>query len=144
MLQIERRANPEQVATDTVTLFYDERKKSRLRARSDRGVDLAIMLPRGSSLRDGDLLAAASGEVLRVRAASELVSEGTASDPLLFARAVYHLGNRHVPLQISVSCLRYQHDPVLDGMLRELGLTVVEKQAPFDPEPGAYAQHHAS
>jgi urease accessory protein len=126
-------------ASDTLTLFYDERKKSRLRARTDAGVDVALVLPRGSSLRDGDLLEATSGELLRVRAAREILSEATASDPLVFVRAVYHLGNRHVPLQIALGALRYQRDHVLDQMLRDLGLDVIEREAPFDPEPGAYA-----
>ena len=100
MLQIAERASPGTPAADTVTLFYDERKKSRLRARSDQGLELAIVLPRGSSLRDGDLLRAESGEVLCVRAARELVSEARTNDVLLFARAVYHLGN-HNPHTIS-------------------------------------------
>jgi urease accessory protein len=142
MLHIERRAKPEAQATDTLTLFYDERKKSRLRARTDGGVDVAMMLPRGSSLRDGDLLEAKTGEVIRVRAARELVSEATTGDALLFARAVYHLGNRHVPLQIAAGLLRYQRDHVLDQMLRELGLHVAEKSAQFEPEAGAYAHGH--
>lgn len=144
MLQVETRASADAIASDTLTLFYDERKKSRLRARTDAGVDIAIVLPRGSALKDGDLLLATTGEVLAVRAAREIVSEALASDPVLLARAAYHLGNRHVPLQIIDGLLRYQHDHVLDGMVRELGLRVSKKQAPFEPESGAYSHSHAA
>ena len=63
-------------------------------------------------------------------------------DPQLLARAAYHLGNRHVPLQIANGLLRYQHDHVLDEMLRGLNLDVQIEQAPFEPEPGAYGSHH--
>ena len=76
--------------------------------------------------------------VVVVRAAAEPVSEVCCGDPLLFARACYHLGNRHVPLQIDDGRLRYQHDHVLDDMLRGLGLQVGFAEAPFEPEPGAY------
>ena len=101
----------------------------------------AITLERGSTLRDGDLLAADNGEILLVRAAAESVSDATSADALLLARAAYHLGNRHVPLQIELAALRYQHDHVLDGMLRELGLQVTQRTAAFQPEGGAYASH---
>lgn len=144
MLHVETRANANAIPGDTLTLFYDERKKSRLRARTDAGHDVAIVLPRGTSLRDGDLLLATTGEVLAVRAAKEIVSEALAAAPVLLARAAYHLGNRHVPLQIIEGVLRYQHDHVLDGMLRELGLSVSKKQAPFEPESGAYSHSHSA
>ena len=143
MLQVETRADQAAAASDTLTLFYDERKKSRLRARTDTGQDIAIVLPRGSALRDGDLLRANTGEVLRVRAGGELVSEARAQDPVLLARAAYHLGNRHVPLQIEEGVVRYQHDHVLDGMLRELGLVVSTRRAAFEPESGAYSHSHS-
>jgi urease accessory protein len=125
--------------TDVLALPYDDRKKSRLRVRSERGVEVAIVLERGSVLRDGDLLAADSGEILLVRAAAESVSEVASADARLLARAAYHLGNRHVPLQIELGSLRYQHDHVLDAMLIELGLQVAVSMAAFEPEGGAYA-----
>lgn len=142
MLRVERRVQ-EGTPTDVLSLPYDERKKSRLRARAQSGREVAIVLERGSSLRDGDLLAAESGEVLLVRAATESVSDVTGADSVLLARAAYHLGNRHVPLQIAQGALRYQHDHVLDEMVRALGLLVTPRMAAFEPEGGAYAGGHS-
>ena len=88
-----------------------------------------------------DLLASVDGTIVVVRAAAEPVSEVRCDDPLLLARACYHLGNRHVPLQIEPGFVRYQHDHVLDEMLQGLGLSVAVCQAPFEPEPGAYGGH---
>jgi urease accessory protein len=142
MLRVERRVQ-EGTPTDVLSLPYDERKKSRLRARAESGREVAIVLERGSSLRNGDLLAAESGEVLLVRAAAESVSDVTGADAVLLARAAYHLGNRHVPLQIERGALRYQHDHVLDEMVRALGLVVTPRMAAFEPEGGAYAGGHS-
>ena len=143
MLRVERRTT-QGPASDVLALPYDDRKKSRLRARTEKGREAAIVLERGSMLRGGDLLAAESGEVLLVRAAPESVSDVYTADARLLARAAYHLGNRHVPLQIELGSLRYQHDHVLDAMLRELGLEVVVRTAAFEPEPGAYAHGGAA
>ena len=97
------------------------------------------MLERGHLLRGGELLCDTDGgHVVRVLAAPEAVSTVRCDDPHLLARAAYHLGNRHVPLQIEPGLLRYQHDHVLDDMLRGLGLNVDTEQAPFEPEAGAY------
>jgi urease accessory protein len=143
MLRVERRATTG-AASDVLSLPYDQRKRSRLLARTEKGREVAIVLARGSVLRDGDLLAADSGEVLLVRAAAEAVSDATSPDPRLLARAAYHLGNRHVPLQIELAALRYQHDHVLDDMLRELGLAVTARTAAFEPEGGAYSHAHGA
>ena len=89
-------------------------------------------------LRHGDLLLADDGRVVEVEAASETVSTVHTSDAVLLARACYHLGNRHVALQIGSDWLRYQHDHVLDDMLRGFGLEVRVDEAPFEPEGGAY------
>lgn len=142
MLRVERRVLAG-MPTDVLSLPYDERKKSRLRARAESGREVAIVLERGSSLRDGDLLAAESGEILLVRAAAESVSDVTSADAVLLARAAYHLGNRHVPLQIERGALRYQHDHVLDAMVAALGLQVTPRTAAFEPEGGAYAGGHS-
>jgi urease accessory protein len=96
------------------------------------------MLPHGETLTDGDLLVSADGLVVRVRAAREAVSTATSDDALLLARACYHLGNRHVPLQIDRGRLRWRHDHVLDDLVRRLGLPVAVEQLAFEPEPGAY------
>ena len=142
MLRVERRVR-EGTPTDVLSLPYDERKKSRLRARAESGREVAIVLERGSSLRHGDLLAADSGEILLVQAAAESVSDVSSPDAVLLARAAYHLGNRHVPLQIERGALRYQHDHVLDEMVAALGLQVTPRTAAFEPEGGAYAGGHS-
>ena len=133
----------------SLTLPREKRIRSRLRATLDDGREAGVFLERGQVLRDGDLLASADGLVVQVRAAAEPVSEVACADPLLLARACYHLGNRHVALQIREGRLRYQHDHVLDEMLRGLGLEPSLAEAPFEPEPGAYGgsahghrQHH--
>lgn len=125
--------------TGTVTLDVDSRIKSRLRVTLDDGREAGLMLERGHLLRGGELLTDATGsQLIRVQAAPETVSTVRCADPHLLARAAYHLGNRHVPLQIEPGLLRFQHDHVLDDMLRGLGLTVEAEQAPFEPEAGAY------
>ena len=130
-------------AQHTVTLPFDTRQKSRFRAQLDSGEEIGVILPRGTVLREGDCLGNENGELqVRVRAADEAVSTVRVDDGLLLARAAYHLGNRHVPLQITANYLRYQHDHVLDDMLKQMGLDVVCEQAPFEPEAGAYSGGH--
>ncbi len=145
-LQITERLREPADAQATLTLPFEQRQKSRLRIRLDNGQDAGLFLPRGTVLRHGDRLRATSGLVVEVRAAPETVSTARADDALLLARAAYHLGNRHVALQLGPGWLRYPHDHVLDNMARELGLTVNREQAPFEPEAGAYGgghHHHA-
>ena len=131
----------------TMTLPFDTRQKSRFRASLDDGQEVGVILPRGAVLREGDCLRAEKGAVVLIRAADETVSTIHVDDALLLARAAYHLGNRHVPLQITDKWLRYQHDHVLDDMVKQMGLDVVCEQAPFEPEAGAYGGsqgHHHS
>jgi urease accessory protein len=141
MHTVRRRAHAVSEVSDQLTLPFDLRQKSRLRATLDSGAEVFLELPRGSVLRDGDLLAADDGRVLRVAAARENVSTVVASRPEGLTRAAYHLGNRHVPVEIGNGYLRYQHDHVLDAMVRGLGLTVRVESAPFEPEAGAYRAH---
>jgi urease accessory protein len=147
MRQVQTLAGPDAAPTAVVSLHYDERRKSRQRVRADDGGEVALLLPRGTVLRDGDCLLADDGAVILVRAAAEPLSEVRSHDPLQLMRAAYHLGNRHVALQVTSGVLRYQHDHVLDDMARALGLVVSFVEAPFQPEPGAYAggrahEHH--
>ncbi len=121
-----------------LTLPLEKRVRSRLRARLDSGEEIAILLPRGSVLHDGDRLCAESGELILVRAAPEALSRVRSDDPLQLARACYHLGNRHMQVQILAGEVRYLHDHVIDEMLRGLGFSVSLCEAPFAPEPGAY------
>lgn len=126
-------------ATDTLTLAYARRERSRQRVRLDSGMEAGLFLPPGTQLADGDLLRAEEGILVRVRAAVEAVSTARTADPLRLARACYHLGNRHVPLQVGPGWLRYLPDHVLDDMLRLLGLSVTAETVRFEPEAGAYA-----
>ena len=128
---------------DTLTLDFDKRQRSRLRAVLDSGEEIGVMLPRGTVLRSGDLVRADDGALVRIRAAAENVSTARTADPRELARACYHLGNRHVPLQIADGWVRYCHDHVLDDMVRGLGLAVEVENAPFEPEPGAYGHSHS-
>lgn len=128
----------------TLTLTLDQRIKSRLKVTLDNGIEAGLFLPRGSVLQQDDRLQAESGEIIRIVAACESVSTVRVDDALLLARACYHLGNRHVALQIAPGFIRYQHDHVLDDMLQGLGLTVMVEMAPFEPESGAYGDHASS
>jgi urease accessory protein len=134
-------------ATDTVALVYDERKRSRLKVTLASGREAGIFLERGNALHGGDRLAAEDDHtVVEILAAPEKLIEAIASDPQLFARAAYHLGNRHVPVQIVAESgggrLRFQTDHVLAEMVRGLGCPVSETEAPFQPEAGAYGGSH--
>lgn len=139
MIKLTERAAGDAAPVDaTLTLPLHSRIKSRQRVRLDNGKDAGLILERGSSLKDGDLLRSADGYRVRVRAASETLSSVRSDDSHLLARACYHLGNRHVSVQIEAGCVSYLHDHVLDEMLRGLGLPVAVCEAPFEPEPGAY------
>ena len=122
----------------SLTLPFELRQKSRLRTQLDNNIEIGLLLPRGTVLRQGDLLRADNGLVIEIKAADESVSTATSTDPLLLARACYHLGNRHMPLQIGNTWLRYLHDHVLDDMVKNLGLDVIAEHASFEPEAGAY------
>jgi len=136
---------PAEVVVEIV-LPYDLRKKSRLHTYSRCGKEVGLFLERGNILKGGDELRAESGELIRIVAANEAVSTATCHDSLLLLKGAYHLGNRHVPVQVGSLLttkhkhfwLRYQPDYVLDDMLVQMGLSVTQEQAPFHPESGAY------
>jgi urease accessory protein len=128
----------------TLTLPLEGRVKGRLRVTLDDGREAGLFLERGAPLRDGDLLADEAGLRVRVRAAPEALSVARCTDPLLLARACYHLGNRHVPLQIEPERVCWLRDPVLDELVRGLGLEVTAESAPFEPEAGAYGGGHGA
>jgi urease accessory protein len=139
MLHVVARADHASQETQLVlTLPFELRQRSRLRAKLDQGEDVALLLPRGSVLRGGDRLLTSDGRVVMVRAAAESVSTACSDHGSLLARAAYHLGNRHVPLEVGDGFVRYAHDHVLDAMVRQLGLDVICERAPFEPEAGAY------
>jgi urease accessory protein len=134
----------------TVSLDWDIRQKSRFDATDSQGRRLGVFLPRGTVVRGGDVLVAEDGSLIRVQAASQPVLRITPcaehGTPVDLPRAAYHLGNRHVPLEVKAEYLQIEPDPVLADMLRAMHLTVRELQAAFEPEGGAYgaagyAQH---
>jgi urease accessory protein len=124
-----------------VRLSYDERVKSRFAAMTEDGIALAVLLPRGSVLRDGTVLAAADGTFVIVQAAPQALARVRAATPLQLLRSVYHLANRHVPAQLAADHVLIERDPVLERMLASLGATVEHVEQPFDPEAGAYDGH---
>ena len=126
----------------TVELDWDVRQKSRFDATDSQGRHLGIFLPRGTLVRGGDVLVAEDGSLVRVTAAPQAVlvithcsQHGSAFD---LTRAAYHLGNRHVPIELQPDHLKIEPDHVLADMLRSMHLTVQEMLAPFEPEGGAY------
>ncbi|MDX1636085.1 MAG: urease accessory protein UreE [Marinobacter sp.] len=130
---------------DTLTLPYELRIRGRLRATTDNNHDVGLFLDRGPVLRDGECLQARGGEVVRIRAADEPVITATIASGMPMARLCYHLGNRHVTLAIgcnsgSQGWVRFPPDHVLEELAERLGATLERHQAPFDPEPGAYAK----
>lgn len=123
---------------DIVDMVYDQRQKSRQKITTRAGAVLGLFLPRGTILKHGDVLLADDGACIRVEAAPEQLSVVKSDAHFSLLRAAYHLGNRHVMLQIAAGELAYQHDHVLDDMVRGLGLHVESITAPFHPEAGAY------
>ena len=126
----------------TVELDWDTRQKSRFDATDSSGRTLCVFLPRGSVVRGGDVLVTEDGSLVRVFAAPQAVLRVSAcpdhGTPLDLPRAAYHLGNRHVALEVQADHLQLEPDPVLASMLRSMHLIVNEVSAPFEPEGGAY------
>lgn len=141
MLKLTETTSTEEKPDDTLTLPYDARQKSRQPAVTKNGLEVGVFLPRGQTLRHGMVLTNGQGFKVRINAEPEPLSVVKCDDPLLFARACYHLGNRHVALQILPGELRFLADHVLDQMLVGLGLTVEHQTLPFEPEAGAYHSH---
>ena len=140
-LRIDARATAG-AASDSVRMTYEERVRGRLVVRLDSGAEAAIALPRGATLHHGDRLLASDGRIVAVLAAPEPLLEVEAERAAL-TRAAYHLGNRHVAVEIRADRLRVVRDAVLERLLRGLGLEPVAVDAPFEPEGGAYGQTHS-
>jgi urease accessory protein len=128
---------------DTVHLSFDARSKSRLLLRLDSGEQAALVVERGRLLRDGDRVRTQDGREVVIIAAEESILEAASDDPVAIARAAFHLGNRHVAVQVMANRLRFLNDRVLEEMVRGLGLEVRAVRAAFEPEGGAYGHHHA-
>ncbi|HLZ98742.1 MAG TPA: urease accessory protein UreE, partial [Steroidobacteraceae bacterium] len=124
-------------------LTFDARCKSRLLLRLADGEHAALIVERGKVLRNGERVRIEDGREVEIVAADEPLLEAVGDDPLLIARAAYHLGNRHVAVQLMPDRLRFLADHVLGEMVARLGLAVTPLVAPFEPEGGAYGHHHA-
>jgi urease accessory protein len=133
-------------AIGEVALAFEWRQKSRMRLAIESGPRageaIGFDLPRGTVLRGGSLVSTAAGECLRVNAADEELIHVEAPTPFALMRIAYHLGNRHVPLQIGEGWIRLQYDHVLENMVKGLGGAVTLVDASFDPESGAYGYGH--
>jgi urease accessory protein len=128
-------------AESRLVLPFEQRQKARQRARIAGGYEIGIQLPRGTVLRGGDRLRASDGTTLEIVAAQEPVSTVWSRDLRRLAQVAYHLGNRHVALEIGTGWVRYLADHVLDAMVTQLGLAVIHHDEPFEPEAGAYGGH---
>ncbi len=126
-------------ASDEITLDYDRRHRRRLRFSSNAGGEVLLDLPEAVHIRDGDALALEDGSLIAVRAAPEALLEITAADADTLARLAWHLGNRHLAVQLLPGRLRILADHVIAEMLTGLGANVAALHGPFDPESGAYS-----
>ena len=138
MIELTHRAPADSQVDTEALLTIHQRTRSRQRITLADGREAGLMVARGETLRGGDLLTGACGTVVRVVAALEPVSTARAHPGQALARICYHLGNRHVPLEVGEDYARYLHDHVLDDMVRGLGGTVDVHDHAFEPEDGAY------
>ena len=125
---------------DTVVLDFDDRHRRRVVMTGTRGLAFLLDLEHATALRGGDALALEDGRLIEVVAAAEPLVEIKGADPHHLIRVAWHLGNRHLPTQIMPKALRIRRDHVIEAMVKGLGARVIEIEAPFDPEGGAYAE----
>jgi urease accessory protein len=142
MLTLIARCDPVDHPYGELVLPFDLRIRSRLRTRLVSGEEAVLRTERGAILRGGECLRAEDGRIVRISAAPEKVMHVICADRFELTRAAYHLGNRHVPVQIGDGFLRIAADHVLGDMLLGLGAKVQELEAPFEPESGAYGGGH--
>jgi urease accessory protein len=124
---------------DTIVLDFDDRHRRRMAMTGTRGLEFLLDLEHAVALRGGDALVLDDGRLIEVVAAPEPLLEIRCNDPQHLVRVGWHLGNRHLPTQIMAKGLRIRRDHVIEAMVKGLGARVVEIEAPFDPEGGAYA-----
>src|ERR1700737_3788141 len=128
---------------DTVVLDFDDRHRRRMAMTGTRGLAFLLDLENAVALRGGDALVLEDGRLLEGGAAPEPLLEIRGTDPHHLIRVAWHLGNRHLPTQIMPKGLRIRRDHVIEAMVKGLGARVIETEAPFDPEGGAYNGGHA-
>jgi len=127
----------------TLALIAEDRTRSRHRFMTVEGEEINLQLPRGTVLKEGDILADANNQAIAIVVAKpEPVLTVIAHNALDFLRAAYHLGNRHIALEVTETYLRLLPDSVLEDMVLKMGLTVIKETQPFQPEAGAYQHHH--
>jgi urease accessory protein len=124
---------------DTVVLDFDDRHRRRMAMTGTRGLSFLLDLEKAVALRGGDALVLDDNRLIEVVAAPEPLAEIRCYDPQHLVRVAWHLGNRHLPTQIMPKGLRIRRDHVIEAMVKGLGARVIEIEAPFDPEGGAYA-----
>ena len=129
-------------ATECLVLPFELRAKSRLRTRIASGEEIGLFLPPGTLLRGGSRVQSNDGRIIEIVADQEPLMQAGCADARLLARAAYHLGNRHVAVEVGDGWLRLQPDKVLGDMLLGLGVNLCEVRAPFEPEAGAYSHGH--
>jgi urease accessory protein len=129
-----------QAAADTVVLDFDDRHRRRMAMIGTRGLEFLLDLEHATALRGGDALVLEDGRMVEVVAAPEPLIEIRGADPQHLVRLAWHLGNRHLPTQIMGKGLRIRRDHVIEAMVQGLGARIIEIEAPFDPEGGAYAE----
>jgi urease accessory protein len=127
---------------DTIVLDFDDRHRRRMAMTGTRGLEFLLDLENAVALRGGDALVLEDGRLIEVVAATEPLIEIRGADPLHLVRIAWHLGNRHLPTQIVGKGLRIRRDHVIEAMVKGLGARIIEIEAPFDPEGGAYAAAH--
>jgi len=135
-------ARSDETSLPKLTLPYDLRRKTRQLVRLDDGEEIGLLLAPGTILNDGDILESAEGDRVRIAAAAEPILFITATEGEKLARAAYHLGNRHIPVEIGTGFLRLEADLVLKDMLKRLEVSVEERKEAFNPESGAYGGGH--
>ena len=128
-----------EAAADTVVLDFDDRHRRRMAMTGTRGLEFLLDLETAVALRGGDALVLEDGRLIEVVAAPEPLVEIRSPDPAHLVRVAWHLGNRHLPTQITARGLRIRRDHVIEAMVQGLGARILEIEAPFDPEGGAYA-----
>jgi urease accessory protein len=137
--RVQGRHHWKEAAADTVVLGFDDRHRRRMAMTGTRGLEFLLDLEHAVALRGGDALVLEDGRLIEVVAAPEPLAEIRVADPQHLVRVAWHLGNRHLPTQIMPKGLRIRRDHVIEAMVQGLGARVIEIEAPFDPEGGAYA-----
>src|SRR3954471_10468119 len=135
---VKRQHRWSEAAADTVVLNFDDRHRRRMAMVGTRGLEFLLDLEHAIALRGGDALVLDDGRLIEVIAAPEPLIEIKGQDPQHLVRLAWHLGNRHLPTQITPKALRIRRDHVIAEMLRGLGARILDIEAPFDPEGGAY------